>query len=437
MKVHNFKTREVNGRKRVSADVVWETAKRREEEIFYEVDQEFSSDISCNPDAFFLATLFPALYYGEKRYVIQREICPALLMGAKDALECLKLWYYQGNGSNQINLEVPVRAEIKKNKTPRNSACFFTGGIDSYATLFDNWNTYPKEHPGCIDDGIIVYGLDQDDPEKFEYVLSFLKKVESKLDITLIPVYTNIYLKYRQEDKAKGFYYWRYEYQGAALASIAHILSNRIERISIAATFDLRNFGPYGSHPLLDPNYSSNNLNVRHDGLIYSRLEKAEILVQNYPPPIDLRVCNRYTRFEPGNLNCGRCEKCIRTMLEFLVLGKLRDSDVFPVDDIDKDMVIKYAIIKNDYLAFCYKELIEPLKEMNRNELADAVKLALKRYHKKDGKFLTVLKGINDAIMEENDNIFLSSLKKIDKYIFKGFFRKKFLAISNKYAIKK
>ncbi|MDZ7693131.1 MAG: hypothetical protein U5K69_18760 [Balneolaceae bacterium] len=133
MKVYNFKTRDAGGRKRVSAEVVWETADRPTEEIFYEVDQEFADDISCNPDAFFISTLIPAMYYGERRYTIESEVCPALLQGAKDALRCLKLWYYK-DPKIEMELEVPVRTGIEE-KVSRNSACFFTGGIDSYATF--------------------------------------------------------------------------------------------------------------------------------------------------------------------------------------------------------------------------------------------------------------------------------------------------------------
>ncbi|MDZ7693132.1 MAG: hypothetical protein U5K69_18765 [Balneolaceae bacterium] len=61
--------------------------------------------------------------------------------------------------------------------------------------------------------------------------------------------------------------------------------------------------------------------------------------------------------------------------LEFLVLGKLHDSGAFPVDDIDREMVIKYAHIKDDYAASCYRELIEHLKKLDRKDLADAVQV--------------------------------------------------------------
>ncbi len=38
-------------------------------------------------------------------------------------------------------------------------------------------------------------------------------------------------------------------------------------------------------------------------------------------------------------LNCGKCEKCVRTMLALLALGVLHRSHAFPVNDVDEKLV--------------------------------------------------------------------------------------------------
>jgi len=444
MKVQNFKTTSVNGRKRVSAEVLWETADRPREEIYYEVDQQFADDISCNPDAFFLATVFPALYYGEQCYTIDREICPLLYQGVKDVLGFYYQWYYTDKRA-PITLEIETRSQVVEQKGSKNAAFFLSGGIDSYATFVDNRLTYKKEHPLSIKDGVVAFGLEQDDPEKFEYVLSMLNAVANRFEVNLIPVYTNIYLKYREEDALNDFYFWIWEYQGAALASIAHILGKRLSNISIASSFDIQNVKPYGSHPLVEPNFSSNNMKVRHDGIIYSRLEKIKMVTDYLSLPFNLRVCNYFNRYEPGKLNCGKCEKCIRTMLGFLALGELNNTDAFPFNDVTRQMVMKHVDIKLPYVAACYQELIAPLKKINRDDLITVIEYKLKKYHKSNSKIRNNLRKIDKKVFNNSFNkinneykkynkksIFLrNTISKIDKKIFNNNIKKSYTKLTS------
>ncbi|WP_138429439.1 hypothetical protein [Fodinibius saliphilus] len=380
MKVQNIKKSYANNRCRISAELVWETIDRPQEVIYFEVDKQFSSDISCNPDAFFLATLFPALYYGEQRYTIDEAISPALYQGVKDVLGLYRHWYYRDK-HELITLEIETKGKKTQDTRNKNAAFFFSGGIDSYSTFVDNRQIYPKEHPGYIKDGVIVFGLEQDDPKKFGYVFSMLKEVVSRLEVTLLPVYTNIYLNYREEDASNNFYFWIWEFQGAALAAIAHILSNRFSTVSIASSLRVSNITPYGSHPLLEPNFSSNNLQIRHDGLIYSRLEKVKMVTDYLSVPFNLRVCNYFKKYKHNNLNCGRCEKCIRTMLEFLVLGKLNKMDSFPYDNVTAEMVLKGVKITSDDMIAPYTDLIPPLREIGRKDLANLLESKLNKYN--------------------------------------------------------
>jgi len=399
MKVKNLKTTFVNGRKRVSAEILWEDATRPLEEIYFEVDERFADDLTCSAEGFVLATIFPALYYGETRYSIEEEISPVFYQGLKDVLGWYYHWFYQNR--KPIQLEIKTKSKADRRKEQGNSACFFSGGIDSLATLFDNRSIYPKEHPGYINDGVVAFGLEQDDPEKFEHFLTMLENLANKLNVNLIPVYTNVYLNYREEDSRNNWNFWTYEFQGAALSSIAHMLSNRLDFISIASTYDLSTQMPHGLHPLISPNFSSENLQIRHDGVLYSRLEKVKLVAEHYPYPIELRVCNRYKQFKEGDLNCGKCNKCIITMLEFLVLGELEKMETFPVNNVTADMIIKYAKIKDPNKAMFFSELIDPLKRIQRLDLAEAVEYKLQLYHNQNSKINTMLARINHKIFND------------------------------------
>ena len=75
--------------------------------------------------------------------------------------------------------------------------------------------------------------------EAFDHVLSRFSRIEKELDINLIPVYTNVYLPYREEDAGNRFSFWEYEFMGAALSSVAHAFADRLSSVSISSTFSL------------------------------------------------------------------------------------------------------------------------------------------------------------------------------------------------------
>jgi len=80
---------------------------------------------------------------------------------------------------------------------------------------------------------------------------------------------------------------------------------------------------PYGTHPLVDNAICFAGIQVIHDGAELDRLAKIETIVsvcqkQNLPLP-PLRVC--WGKDLNGG-NCCKCEKCLRTINELLVVGQ-------------------------------------------------------------------------------------------------------------------
>ena len=69
---------------------------------------------------------------------------------------------------------------------------------------------------------------------------------------------------------------------------------------------------------MTDPLCTTESMRVVHDGCEANRTEKVDWLVQNTRAPEDLRVCWQGPTLDR---NCGRCEKCVRTMLNLWCLG--------------------------------------------------------------------------------------------------------------------
>ena len=288
---------------------------------------------------------------------------------------CSRYWF--GLDERAATLEARPRSRDGREGASRNAALFFSGGLDSLAALRANRLQFPERHPGSLKDGIIVYGLEVEDEEPFRLVLQALNELAAAAQVALIPVSSN--LRALNPD----WTFWRLAYVGPALCAVAHALSGRLSRVTIGLDRDLPNLTPHGSHPLVEPNFSSLALTIRCHGLTMSRLEKAR-LVAGWPPALrNLRVCNKPHLYEAGRLNCGECEKCIRTKLELLVAGVLPQATVFRVMDVTPGSIDALSLLAKVH--FFYEELIAPLASVGRPDLAGAIRRALARNRKETG----------------------------------------------------
>ena len=111
---------------------------------------------------------------------------------------------------------------------------------------------------------------------------------------------------------------------GAALAGVAHLLGASYGRVYVPATDTYATLVPLGSHPLVDPLWSSERVELVHDGASATRLDKLR-LVDTVPVAREtLHVC---VHDDTDEFNCGRCWKCVITMVGIRVLGL---DDRFP-----------------------------------------------------------------------------------------------------------
>jgi hypothetical protein len=326
----------------------------------------------------------PAMRYGEKRISINAEICPELKEGVITAMHWIRHWW--GPDRPLPKIEGRIRPALIMPQTSHRTACFFSGGIDSLATVRANRMSFPLEHPGSIKDALILYGqnIESDNrPESFQESFNVLSKVAQDAEIKLIPVYTNV----RCLDESPDFFVR--QFHGAILGAAAHVFSRRLTCVYISASDDIpglsllneRNLKPLGSHPLLDTNYSSSDLRIKHEGLRFSRIDKTKLVAGWNVALQNIRVCQPNW---PGE-NCGQCEKCVRTMLALLALGVLDKTESFSKNDVSADMISRISISKpalsNSYsYEQNYIELIPALKEKGRYDLVRAIEQLIERY---------------------------------------------------------
>ena len=192
--------------------------------------------------------------------------------------------------------------------------------------------------------------------------------------------------------------------------------------VSIASSLDIPHLRPHGSHPLLDPNYSSSDLRIRHDGIALSRLEKTRIVAGLDVALRHLRVCNIYKRYQLGKLNCGKCRKCVQTMLTLLALGVLDQTNVFPKNDITEELLLAKGRPETPYQVFSFQQLIPALREKGRHDLVRAIEQIVARFSDRKRGLRSRIKRFDQKYLNGNLNRLISnkSAKTISKSLRPG-----------------
>ena len=416
MKITDLNYNEVNKRFRISARVTWEDCDREPEEIYFESESDYSQSMTRGAHPFVVASIFPALYSGEKRLKIDEEICPKLKEGLITAMHLLHHWWYPSNHSI-VAIEAKKLKTVNVGDQPKRSSFCFSGGIDSLSTLYFNRIEYPESHPGYFRDGLIVFGLEVRDIDKFQSVLKSISAIAEASHLTFVPVYTNIVELGPKNPREFWNIFWTKYYESAAFSAIAHAFSNRWESFTINSSDDIPNLIPSASDPLLTSFFSSWDLRIKTEGIRFSRFDKTELISKWDVALKNLRVCNVTDCYQDGILNCGTCEKCVRTMLALEALNALKKATTFPSNVVTSELVHEAVeISKPDLLPF-YLELLSPLEKAGRDDLKRAISAKIKECYKNKKKKEWELKTIQPIIDFDKKHL-KGNLKKLKNLTF-------------------
>jgi hypothetical protein len=258
--------------------------------------------LAANPDAAFVAGLPVAMGLASS-LAVPAGVSAGLLHASGRVQEMLTIWNPALRPVEVLPEPAAASGEAVAGKR-RGTAAFFTCGVDSFYTVLKR-----REE---IDAVVYAHGLDLpcDDPKR-ELVSAAFREAAAQLGLEAIELETDV------RTFSDPVCDWERIYTSAALATIGHLLADRFERVLIPATHSYRDLHPTGSHPLLDPLYSSERLRIEHVDAV-SRVTKLEYLVGSELAMGSLRVC-----FQHGGdgLNCGQCPKCVRTMVGLRAIG--------------------------------------------------------------------------------------------------------------------
>jgi hypothetical protein len=276
---------------------------------------EASEDLFQGADFLLPVALLPAMKVGAPLRP-PGKVSPRLLSSMREVQDIFSMW-------ESLFERVPVEAETREGIAERASgaACFFSGGMDSFHTLLRNQDEishliYLHRRPP------------NEDHSAMEASARRVRRIAEELGKSMIEVDTNLY-SFAHEAHIN----WKY-YHGAWIASAALLFQHMFHKVFIAASSTHEHLRPQGTHPVLDHLWSTEYMDFRHDGCEVRRVDKAAYIA-DFPVAMRwLQVCDA-TR---GAYNCGKCNKCFRSMLNLKAHGVLERCETLP-DEIDLEVV--------------------------------------------------------------------------------------------------
>jgi hypothetical protein len=265
-----------------------------------------NADAASSGNAALAIALVPAMRAAQS-LVLAESLSPTLFASQAAIQRLFQDW------DNQFNV-VPITASPGEppQASTGGTGLFFTGGVDSFFSLL--------RHREEITHLIFVRGFDikRHKQEVDDSVLPAIRAVAAQMNKTLVEVSTNI------REFSDPIVDWALDYHGTALAAVAQVLAPTLKKCYIAASHVEADTFRWGSHLMLDPLYSTEKLSLIHDGANATRVEKVAAIADDPLVQQTLRVCNK-----AGAYNCGRCEKCLRTMINLRVAGALEKFVTF------------------------------------------------------------------------------------------------------------
>ena len=301
-----------------------------------------------------LALMLPAAMQAGQPLRLDGAVSPRLL-GALPSIEAL----FAAWGLPRVPVTTRRRRRTPWRPARRGTACFFSGGVDSFYSVL----TRRAELTHLI----FVHGFDVPlDSELRVSVSRAAREAAAAFGLELIEVETDLR---RLIDR---YISWELCH-GAALASVALLFQERFRRVLIPSTHSYADLTPWGSHPLLDPLWSTELTEFIHDGTHATRLEKCLALADSDIALRHLRVCweNRN-----GSYNCGECEKCLRTMISLAAAGALDRCATLP-HRLDAEAVAAMPVSGGNKKGYAKENLAALEATGARPDLQDALRTAI------------------------------------------------------------
>lgn len=225
----------------------------------------------------------------------------------------------------QFKGEIAAEKLVKSNVSEKaRKGLFFSAGLDAFCSLVQHLN----ENPVLV----AIWGADvsADNLEGWKNLYGKLKIISAEYGLDLVTIHSSFRKVLNTGKLSKKFDSWIHDEWWHAVqhgpAIIAHA-APLVHIFGIDIQYIASSFCPQDgkvtccSYPTIDNYIKMSGCSVVHDGFELSRIDKVKVVSKyknEYNKKVSLHVC---WKREDGH-NCCECEKCLRTMAEFWVIGE-------------------------------------------------------------------------------------------------------------------
>jgi len=293
---------------------------------------------------------------------LESPVSAKLLQSSATVQDIFHSWYPKKLKRVEVHADSRSHAPLQKDRLTLST---FTAGVDAFFTL--------DKHFDEVSSLLYVYGFDTPlkDKKLRARMSHHLNEAADHAGKTLIEGACN----------ARRFLNphlsWSKMSHGATISSFAILLSSHHELFYFPASYAYADLYPWGSHPLVDPLWSTEYLKVIHDGAEASRVEKTRTIAHNPSAQKHLRICF----MKRGDYNCGTCSKCLRTKMALELEGRLDKFETLD-NEIDLDELKRLGITSQSDLIFA-RENYDFALERGHEPIAGTLREMIDEYQAK------------------------------------------------------
>jgi hypothetical protein len=334
--------------------------------------------IAKGPEPFLAAALLPAMKVRQALRV-SGTVSPKLLASADIIQDMYHVWFPEFQ-------KIPIHGDGEKSEVVSQATsvgAFFSGGVDSFYTLL--------KHQDEIDKIILIHGFNQYYSNSLRTrITKVVRQVARDFNKLLIEVETNV------RELSDQYSDFTDHFVGILLASVGLFIHPQFRKIYIPSSFSYGQLHPAGTHPLLDPLWSIESMTFEHDGCEANRAAKTARIAESETALRSLRVC---FSSKDDYSNCGRCQKCLRTMLALQAAGALEDCTTFD-QKLDPEVVAGINIGHPENIHFFKENLLALENSGNDPDLVEALRACINNFEHK-----RMADNLNEGLSEFLDSV--------------------------------
>jgi len=365
VKISNISQSAKDGVRELSADVLFE-GEKVQEQMFIRVP-DTGAPHPCPADSFFVAQVLPAMALGERLHM-DAAVSPDVMTNVmRNTVPVIRDWYPR-LPAPQLEVEI---ASAKPAQAPATAkvCSLFSGGVDSLHTLLDRRDD--------IDVLVHMRGFETDLENDLIWAAAHdrVRETAAEFGKQAVAIESNMMYRTRLHTDYRDWFDWQdfreQAWTGHFWGAVGLAMRPFASRLLIPSTYDYTAIR-VGTHPLIEPRFSVDSLQLEIAGMPLSRMEKIMQIKQWHPEFVrNLRVCTEEPYWSySGALNCGCCLKCVRTQVELRLAEVRNAADSF-------DWPLELDILKYHRPMFVTEHWQEAEKQAIKQgdmELASAIK---------------------------------------------------------------